>query len=731
MPRLHRLTTNFAAGEWSPLMEAQTDQEQYRNAVKKLENFITLPQGGIRRRPGSHFVAEVKDSTKKIRLIKFEFSVTQAYTIEMGNLYMRFFANSGILIEATTAITGAVDNGSGLIRVTATGHGLSTGDPVAIAGVGGTHEANGNWVVTVIDANTLDLDGSTFTNTYTSGGTVGKIVEVVTPYLEADLFQIQFVQSADVLYLAHPSYAPRTLSRVSATSFTLAVINFWKVNFPAGIGYDGPYLEEKDDLTITPSATTGTVTLTASAAFFDDPGHIGALVRLKHGATWGAARITAVASSTSATADVIRVFGATTASDTYQEGAWSDFRGYPGAVSFYEGRLYWAGSTFRPQTFWGSAVGNFVDHTPSVTDGDAIDFTIDANEVNIIRWMVAGKFLVMGTARNNFNVQGGSDTPIEPTNIRVKQGSGHGTAILPAVRVGGVILFVSWSGRKLHELVFDFDTDEFVAPDLTLTAEHITLGGITNIAFQRELNNTYWAVRGDGVLLALAYLREQKIVSWSRQLFTNGIVESVAVIPHPNGDREQTWLSIKRTIGGATKRYVEYLDDVGGFYNELGPDSALVYDGAATATLTGLHHLEGETVDILGDGSVYTQQVVTNGEVTGLDPTVVKAEVGLPFTSKGKTFRPEVTRGGGETIQGVPIADASIIMRVDNTLGLKIANTVVDFPTNLDSSPVKFTGDIKVSRLGWDDLGELTFEQSKPLPATILGIIRTLEIGNP
>jgi hypothetical protein len=733
MARLHTIKTNFTAGEWSPLMEAQTDQQKYRNALKKMENFLILPQGGMKRRPGSHFVAQVKDSTKKVRLIPFEFSTSQAYIIELGDQYMRFFANGGILTLATTAITNAVDNGAGLIRITSVAHGLITGDSVAIASVGGTHEANGTWVVTQIDANTFDLQGSSFVHAYTSGGTVGKIVEVVTPYLEADLFEIQFAQSADILYLAHQSYAPRKLERTTAISFTLSILQFYKVDFPAGIGYDGPYISEKDDIAFTPSATTGSITITAGSAFFDDPGHVGALLRLKHGATWGAARITAVTNPTTASADAVRVFGAATASDTYQEGSWSALRGYPGTVSFYEGRLYWAGSPFQPQTVWGSVVGDFLNHTPSVESGDAVDFTLDANQVNVIRWIAAGDYLFLGTARNNWRMQGGTDTPIEPTNVRIKEGSGHGTAVLPAIRVGGVLLFVSWSLRKVHELAYNFDIDTFLAPDMTLTAEHITKGGIVDVDFQKELNPTYWAVRGDGVLLALAYIRLQEIVGWSRQTFTNGLVESVASIPHPSGGREQVWLLLNRTIGGATKKYIEYLDETGGFYSDDGlmVDSGLVYSGAATAKLTGLSHLEGQTVDILGEGNVYATQVVTDGEVSGLAPTVTKAEVGLHFKSYAKTFRPEVTKGGGETIQGVPIADALITARVFETLGLKIGNTQIAFPTSDDPSAALFTGDVDVPRLGWDKLGEIEIEQDNPLPATILGLIRTLEIGNP
>jgi len=189
MPDAYIAKTNFTAGEWSSRLAGRVDLAQFPNASKKIENWLVRPQGGIKTRPGTLFIAEVKDTTLKTRLIPFEFNVTQAYVIEVGNLYFRFYTNQGRLTDTSTTISNAVDNGSGLIRITSTTHGLTTNDFVNIAGVTGTIEANGDFQVTVIDANTIDLVGSTFTNAYISGGTVKRIVQLVTPYLTADLFQ--------------------------------------------------------------------------------------------------------------------------------------------------------------------------------------------------------------------------------------------------------------------------------------------------------------------------------------------------------------------------------------------------------------------------------------------------------------------------------------------------------------------------------------------------------------
>ncbi len=379
----------------SPRLSARVDFAKYNNGVKTLENFLPLPHGGVTRRPGTLFVAEVKDSSKKTRLIPFQFSITQAYIIEMGTLYMRVHTLNGQL-TSTKTITGAADNGSGAIRITATGHGYSTGWTVTISGVVGTTEANGTWVIARITDDTFDLNGSTFTNPYTSGGSAVGIVEVATPFTEAQLFDVHYAQSADVLYLAHASHEPSKLSRTSAVAFSLADIVF----------IDGPYLAERTDLTITPSVTTGSGTLTASASLFT-ANHVGAFFRLKHGAAWGYAKVTGYTSATVVDMDVKQDFGGAAASDAFREGAWSAEQGFPRAVTFFEESLYWAGTTNNPQTFWGSKNGSFEEHTPGTNDNDAVSFTIASNQVNTILWLAPSRALIIGTAGGEFQAQGG------------------------------------------------------------------------------------------------------------------------------------------------------------------------------------------------------------------------------------------------------------------------------------------------------------------------------------
>jgi len=185
-------------------------------------------------------------------------------------------------------------------------------------------------------------------------------------------------------------------------------------------------------------------------------------------------------------------------------------------------------------------------------------------------------------------------------------------------------------------------------------------------------------------------------------------------------------------IATSTKRYVEYLDTQGGFYGNLQTDAALTYSGAATATLTGLGHLEGQIVDILGNGSCYPQQAVVSGQVTGLSPMVTQAEVGLHFDSTLLTMRPEAGGDAG-TAQGARKRFNEVTVRLDSTIGVTINDERMEFRKTtdpMDSPPPLFSGDKKVTNLSWDTDGRIEIKQTQPLPFNLLAIIGQLYVGD-
>ena len=299
---------SFNAGELSPLVHARVDFDKYNNGVKHLLNYIPLVQGPVTRRPGSYFIAEVKDSTKLVRLIPFEFSTEQAYMIEAGDFYFRYFKDNASILEANQNVVSVTQANPGVMEVTA--HGRANGDEIYVSGVGGMTELNGHrYILANVTTDTFELndkDGNPVDTTsftaYTSGGTIAKVYEITTPYGELDVYDLKYAQSNDVLYIASPTYRPYKLSRTGHTSWTIEQIDF----------LDGPYLDiNAETTTLTPSATSGSITLTASAVtgINDNTGFqstdVGRLVRFKDsGGNWSWLEITAVTSTTVVTATV-------------------------------------------------------------------------------------------------------------------------------------------------------------------------------------------------------------------------------------------------------------------------------------------------------------------------------------------------------------------------------------------------------------------------------------------
>ena len=209
MARVHPFQSNFTAGEISPKLTGQVTFNKYPNALETLENMTVFPQGGATRRYGARHVCEVKDSSKVTRLIPFEFNVTQSYVLEFGNLYIRFYKDNGQIVEADKTITGITQANPAV--VTASSHGYSNGDHVWINNVVGMTEVNGRrYTVANKTTNTFELSGvdSSSYTAYSSNGDGQKVYEIATPYTAAQVFDLRFTQSADVMYIVHPSHEP-------------------------------------------------------------------------------------------------------------------------------------------------------------------------------------------------------------------------------------------------------------------------------------------------------------------------------------------------------------------------------------------------------------------------------------------------------------------------------------------------------------------------------------------
>jgi hypothetical protein len=559
----------------------------------------------------------------------------------------------------------------------------------------------------------------------------GSPYEISTPYLTAELFDIKFAQSADVMYIVHPNHETMKLSRTGHTSWSLDEIEFT----------DGPYLAPNTtSTTMTPGATTGTgISLTASANTFVST-DVGRLINFSN----GYAKITAFSSATSVTIDIKDDFDNTTATADWKLGAFSDTTGHPSCVSFYEQRLVFAGTTSEPQTIFFSKAGDYENMTAGTNADDAMVYTIAANQVNVIRYLKAQRTLVIGTTAAEYTVSAdGTDASITPTNITIKRQSSYGSANVDAVAAGNAILFLQKAKRKIRELAYNFDSDSYVAPDLTILNDIVTESGIVQMEWQQEPDNILWCVREDGQLAALTYQRSEAVVSWHRHILGgsfdggNAVVESIASI---SGDlnEDELWVIVKRTVNGATVRYIECFSDFDFDETEATDfkflDSHLTYSGSATTSLSGLDHLEGQTVSILADGSVHANKVVSSGSVS-LDREVTKACVGLAYDSVLQTMRIEGGAAEG-TSQGKTKRISKVVLRLFETVGVKVGPSlsnleVVPFRTTSSnlSAPVDtlIEGDKEIE---FDDDynsdGYIFIKQDQPLPASILAIYPTL-----
>lgn len=403
--------------------------------------------------------------------------------------------------------------------------------------------------------------------------------ELISPFANTDVMGLQSAQSADIVYFSHSNYAPQMLSRFADTNWTIQNITF----------IDGPYLAvNTTTTTVQASNTSGTVTLTASQPIFAAT-DINRLVRVQANTQWGNATITGFTSTTQVTAVINSPLDGTNATVNWRLGAWSQTTGFPRALCFYGGRFWFAGTSTQPQTFWGSAIGDYYNHTPGTNASDAVSFTLDSDQVNAILWMSPLKVLILGTTGGEWSLQSNDvvNQAISIDTIRAQLETTYGVTSDRPVRHGNVLFFIQSAGTKVHEMAYTFDQDGYFAPERSIFSEHITGFGISQPVFQAQPYGIYWAVRTDGALIGMTYLREQQILAWHRHhLGGEAQVKSITCIRQ--GAKDELWLVVQRSIAGGVQQYVEVMDEP--FisrpkYEAFFLDSGLTYDGRQTGTL--------------------------------------------------------------------------------------------------------------------------------------------------
>lgn len=455
------------------------------------------------------------------------------------------------------------------------------------------------------------------------------------------------------------------------------------------------------------------------------------------GSIVGVARVTGFINEVQVSAEVLKPLGGTTATDIWAEGAWSDRRGWPTSTALYEGRLWWAGKDKN----WGSVSDAFDNFDPE-TEGDSgpINRNIGSGPVDTINWLLPLQRLVIGGQGAEISARSSSfDEPLTPDNYNIKECSTQGSSAVAGVKVDSLGLFVQKSGSKLFELTFDGNIYDYSSSELTLLCPEIGEPSIDLLAVQRQPDTRVHCVRGDGKVAILVYDKLENVRCFIL-LETDGEVEDVAVLPGVIEDN--VYYVVKRTINGNTVRFYEKWaresECRGGLISKCA-DAHVVYQGAATTIVTGLSHLEGETVTVWADGDDAGDAVVAGGKIT-LPVPASNVVVGLGYTARFKSSKlAYASTLGTALLQKKRISQVGFVLADTHRKGLRFGQSfdlMDDLPDienyeevtsavwpDYDNETIEFPGE-------WNTDARICFEASSPKPATVLGAVFVIETND-
>lgn len=814
---------SFAGGEIGPSLYGRIDMAKYTVALRKCDNFIVRPYGGVENRPGTRFVGAAKYPTRKCRLIPFQFSTVQTYALEIGHNYMRVIKDGAYVLNSSNAIyeLAMPYAEADLFRIKYT----QSADVLTLVHPSYPPKelrryAHDNWQI--VDVTTKngpfeDINVDEGVTVYASDTT-----GTITLTASSSIFGSE--QVGKLFYLEQPAIDSvpvwETSKSTAINDIRRADSNYYRANTAGKTG------------TLRPSHTEGMAYDGWGGTGTDDTGvqwqylHSG----------FGIVRITA-ASGTTATATVIsripeNVVGSTKASYKWARYAWNSVNGYPGTVVYYQQRLYFAASTAYPQTIWASRVGDYKDFGKNnpTQDDDRIIYTYAGRQVNEIRHLIDVGSLVVLTSGGEFVVTGDQNKVLTPSAFSLSSQGSNGSSNVPPIAVANIALFVQEKGSVIRDLAYSFDVDGYQGNDLTILANHLfQKRSIVDWCFSIVPYSSAFCVRDDGKLLAMTYLRDQQVFAWAPQS-SAGKYESTCSISE--GNEDAVYFVVNRTIGGQTVRYIERLasrmftDDQDAFF----VDSGLSYDGRnksaaravsitggsgdwsyqtpytlnitggnyftsgdvgaqiqfpytgtdpdtgdavamelrcdivsvtsgtavvvsvnrdvpaplqntattnwqmARQTFSGLSHIEGQTVNILSDGSVEPQKVVSGGAVTLESPGAV-VHIGLPITAEFETL--DININGQETLLDKKQIIPSVTLVVNASRGI-FATTPggkwYEYPQRefefYDDPVNDATGKVEVKLdSNWDTNGRVKIRQTDPLPLSVLAVIPRLTVG--
>lgn len=735
MPRVTTIQTNFSGGELSPRMLGRVELPIYQSCAEIIENAVPVVQGGCIRRYGTTQIQSAK-GLNNTRLIPFVLDGNNAYVLEVGNFYIRFFKNNaqiqvspGVPVEIATPYSQAIAFELYYCQGADTMMFFHQSFPIQRL----RRFSDQLWVFDAapIDPMPFDEIGDSFATTLTlSAASVGAGRTATTgagTFLNSDVGRTLAYQGGYATITGFTNATVVTVTINTAFQSTAIPASVWTLG---GTPQSGITPSAKDPVgTIITLISTGLDTWRSS--------DVGKYVNI----AGGLVKITTYTSTLQVSARIIEPLLAVVAQPALawvlNAAVWGGGNGYPRCGTFYQQRLCAAGTPAQPQTVWGSSSGAYFDFTMGPLDADAFAYTIASDESNPILALSATSILVALTLSREFTIKGGVEKPITPTNVQVDSDTNYGSGAVRPVRFGKNVGFVQRAGRKLRVFSYDKIYNLSDAPDITFLSEHVSkqpgaaLYGFTELAYAAEPDPIVWCKRADGVLASLTTSDATNVNAWARQFTAGGTVESVATIPMAGGD--QTWLLVKRTVNGAPVKYLEVYDssvatDCSKSMTSVGPQT----------TWAGLDHLEGLLVQAYslnadGSGLDFGDFTVSGGAIT-IPHAVTALQVGLGFNSKIKMLTPEIATGTGSA-QGNAMRTSEVTVRVKDTAAL-LCNGQEFLPKGfgsslLDASTPAYTGLKRVENLDFErGVSDITFTQSRPFPFHILAVIRKLTVND-
>ncbi len=732
---LRILDRAFSAGELTQELFGRVDFDKFQEGLAVCRNFITLPHGPAANRTGTEFVCEVKTSAVVTRVIQFTYNSNQAFAIELGAGYFRWHFSAGNLLYT---------DGAAWSSATA----YKVGDITKSGGL--------NYYCILGNTNQAPPSAAY----WYAMPTAPNVYEIPNNFAASDIMDIHYVQSSDVLTLVHPNYPVQELRRLGATNWQVSQPAFSSpvnpltgvaaVASPASGTPIASYVvtavaTTNLQQTVMSSVVTATNDLTVvgnkNTISWTDPSIAGTNIRynvykLSQG-LYG--YIGQAGGSPFVDANILPDVTNTPPINTV---GFNDAVGnYPSAVSYYEQRRCFAGTTNKPQNLWmtRSATESDLSYSIPVRDDNRIAFRIAAREASAIRHIVPAASLLLMTASCEWRVTSINSDALTPTTINVKPQSYNGANNVAPIVVSNIILYAAARGGHIREMSYAFQANGYLTNDICLLAPHLfDYQTILDMAYCKGPIPILWCVSSSGQLLGMTYVPEQKITAWHKH--DTGIAdvfESICVITENNEDFLYT--VIRRVINGVTKRYIERLHTR--LYSTLADafyvDCGATYVGTPANSISGLTWLNGMTVSILADGAVQPQQVVTANSITlPVGVTASKITVGLPITADLQTM-PVAAQIDGGFGQGRPKNVNKIWLRVYRSSGIfagpdfKNLVAVKQRTTeNYGTAPNLVSDEIElVLNNAWGYSGQVSIRQVDPLPLDLASMTLELAIG--